>query len=167
MTWRHLFPLHEAPKILQYVEDRDLWRWKLPNSRAVNAYIASWFNDRKFQRWNILSREIDHEFETVVIVGNAVLRAHQQMTEQACSYAHNVVIDGHNVPAVQSGVLQSEIGEHLLDKYPKAPFAAIYIQENNRTRWSLRAREGEHNVRRHSGKVQRRRTSVRRRLYDA
>ena len=146
MTWHHLFPLHEAPRILKYVEDRDLWRWQLPNSRAVNAYLDSWFNDRTFQRWNILSREIDHAFESTVVAGTTILRAHQKLIEQACSYAHTVIIDGHDVPAVQSGVLQSEIAEHLLEKYPEAPFAAIYIQEDHRTRWSLRARDGEHNV---------------------
>ena len=146
MTWDYLFPETEAPAILRYIEDRDLWRWELPHSREISAYIASWFNDRTFDRWNLLSHEIDHEFERVAIEGAAILRTHQQLIEQVCSYAHTVVIDGHEVPAAQSGILQSEIGEHLLEKYPKAPFAAIYVKENHRTRWSLRAREGGHNV---------------------
>ena len=146
MTWNHLFPQFEAPTILKYVEDRDLWKWELPQSREVSAYIASWFNDRTFIRWKILSREIDYEFNEVAISGSAILRTHQQLVEQACAYAHTVVIDGLEVPAVESGVLQSEIGEHLLQKFPGAPFAAIYVQEERRTRWSLRARDGRHNL---------------------
>jgi oligoribonuclease NrnB/cAMP/cGMP phosphodiesterase (DHH superfamily) len=40
LTWRTLFPNLPAPAILAYIEDKDLWRWRLPDSRAVAAGLA-------------------------------------------------------------------------------------------------------------------------------
>lgn len=59
LTWDYLFGINSTPRhteIIQdvwgyawksrpwyvdYVEDRDLWNWKLPNSREVNAYLMT------------------------------------------------------------------------------------------------------------------------------
>jgi hypothetical protein len=40
LAWRVLFPDRPMPPILAYVEDKDLWRWALPDSRAVAAGLA-------------------------------------------------------------------------------------------------------------------------------
>ena len=43
LAWRTLFPGRAMPDILPYVEDKDLWRWALPDSRAVAAGLARAF----------------------------------------------------------------------------------------------------------------------------
>ena len=48
LTWRTLFPDQPMPPILPYVEDKDLWRWLLPDSRAVAAGLAKAFAGLKF-----------------------------------------------------------------------------------------------------------------------
>ena len=40
LTWDTLFQGQPRPVFIDYVEDRDLWRWELPGSKAVNAYIG-------------------------------------------------------------------------------------------------------------------------------
>lgn len=40
------------PWIVDYVADRDLWRWKLPQSREINAYLRSIPQD--FKAWDAL-----------------------------------------------------------------------------------------------------------------
>lgn len=40
LAWRVLFPGKAMPPILPYIEDKDLWRWALPDSRAVAAGLA-------------------------------------------------------------------------------------------------------------------------------
>ena len=32
LAWKHFFPDEATPWLLEYVEDKDLWTWKLPNS---------------------------------------------------------------------------------------------------------------------------------------
>ena len=146
LAWRRFFPEQAAPALIEYVQDRDLWKWELPDSRAVSAYIGSWFDDRTFARWDVLDSEISSDYDRVVSEGYAILRASRQLVEQACDSAHIVSIDGHDVPAVNSAVLQSEIGERLRELYPGAPFAAIYTRQKKLTRWSLRSAGGGHDV---------------------
>ena len=54
MTWDAIHTDHdlhrERPWLVNYVEDRDLWRFKLPNSKEVNAYISS--RKQTFEEWN-------------------------------------------------------------------------------------------------------------------
>ena len=39
MAWDHFHPGTKRPWMIDYIQDRDLWAWKLPNSNAVNAYL--------------------------------------------------------------------------------------------------------------------------------
>lgn len=41
LTWDHFHPGEPRPWIVDYVEDRDLWRFKLPDSEAVGLFIRS------------------------------------------------------------------------------------------------------------------------------
>ena len=47
------------PGMDPYLEDRDLWRWKLPASRQVSAAIASYPFD--FEVWNHLAGGLEGE----------------------------------------------------------------------------------------------------------
>jgi len=49
LTWRTLFPTDIPPTILAYIEDKDLWRWALPDSRAVAAGLARAFAGTKVE----------------------------------------------------------------------------------------------------------------------
>ena len=147
LAWEHCFPDKPVPVILRYVQDRDLWTWELPDSRAVNAYIASWSGGGTFDRWDQMADEIAHSFGSVTMAGSAILRSQGQMVATTASQARYASIDGHRVPLVQSAVLASELGEKLLELHPDAPFAAIYCRDGATTvRYSLRARAGGHNV---------------------
>ena len=37
ITWEFFHPGKDAPKFIQYIEDRDLWKWELPYSREFAA----------------------------------------------------------------------------------------------------------------------------------
>jgi hypothetical protein len=41
LTWDTLFKGFARPDFVNYIEDRDLWRFQLPDSKAVNAYIGT------------------------------------------------------------------------------------------------------------------------------
>jgi len=42
LAWQYFMPNEPVPDLLRYVEDQDLWNWKLPHSDAVNAAIATY-----------------------------------------------------------------------------------------------------------------------------
>ena len=41
LTWDTLFPDQPRPWYVNYCEDRDLWNWKLPESKEVSGYIMA------------------------------------------------------------------------------------------------------------------------------
>ena len=37
LAWEYFHPGKEAPKFIQYIQDRDLWNWELPYSKEFSA----------------------------------------------------------------------------------------------------------------------------------
>ena len=50
MGWNYMHPGEEPPPLIGYVQDRDLWRFELPNSREVTAALGSY--PMEFEVWN-------------------------------------------------------------------------------------------------------------------
>jgi oligoribonuclease NrnB/cAMP/cGMP phosphodiesterase (DHH superfamily) len=142
LTWEHFYDKSgmRAPWLVDYTEDRDLWRWKLPDSRAVSAFLASHADD--FGRWDALSSIVPSTDAWMHIVGEgtAILRYQQQLVDAAVSFAVEKTIAGHKVLVVNSTVCASEIaGELAKDR----PFGVVWFQERGgKFVYSLRSREG-------------------------
>ena len=150
LTWLHFHPGVKIPRLIQYVQDRDLWLFKLPFSKEVNAVVRS-FNRvglDMFSEFEKLSNRLedDTEFLGIVNEGSAILKADQQNVEIVIKRSLSFVsIAGYsNIPAVNSSVYESEIGSRLLSLYPDAPFSAIYydVEGGTSVYWSLRSRSG-------------------------
>lgn len=130
--WAHESP---APWLLQYVQDKDLWHWALPGSREINAALASYPFD--FGIWDTLRKE------TLEAEGRAILRHENELVGKIAAEAVLVSFQGETVPAVQSAILTSQIGERLSDGYP---FCLIWHDRDGRRYYSLRSREGQTDV---------------------
>lgn len=111
LAWRHFFPDDDAPPLLAYVEDQDLWNWKLPSSREVNAAIAS--HSRSFQSWDVLA---SRGVEELASEGAPILRMQKREIERALRTAHPVTIGGHRLEAVNSRFQRAEIGHELASR---------------------------------------------------
>ena len=133
LTWEYFHGDQPSPWLVDYTEDRDLWKWALPNSKYVNAAIRSYPFD--FSVW-------DHELfaDEVVSEGKAICRYQQGIINEAVKNAVDVVIDGYTVPSLNTTVLHSEIGEALAQGRPFA--ATFFIRQDGKQVWSLRSREG-------------------------
>ena len=150
LTWRHFHPADPVPLLLQYVEDRDLWMNKLPDTKEVAAYVRAM--PRGFPAWDALSAEMDRWNETeitqphkpmVLAAGRAILRAQDGEVAQAVSRARMAVLGGYRVPIVNSTVHGSDVGDALCRKFSEAPFAAYYFDTADGQRgWGLRSRNG-------------------------
>lgn len=99
----------DVPTILLYVEDRDLWRFHLPYSEAVNAYIYTIPED--FERWN------EFNLNTAIESGMAILAYRDKIIDLAVKSAKLIVFDGIVTPVVNTTALASEIGNELCKHY--------------------------------------------------
>jgi hypothetical protein len=125
--WAHGTP---APWLLQYIQDKDLWHWALPGSREINAALASYPFD--FQLWNQFSQA------TLEQEGRAILRYEHELVGKLAAQAVMVTFQGETVPAVQSAVLTSQIGERLS---PHHPFCIMWHDRDGRRFFSMRSRQ--------------------------
>ncbi|MFW6089537.1 MAG: DHHA1 domain-containing protein [Gemmatimonadota bacterium] len=142
MAWDHFFGGAPVPPLVRYVEDRDLWRWEMPHSRQVNAWIAT--QRMEWDNWDALDWMLRNKGDVVVEKGDAVLEYQAQQVERICRNARTVVLDGHRVPAVNTSVLQSETGHRLAEGNP---FAVMWCQvDDGRYLVSLRSTDGGEDV---------------------
>lgn len=123
--------------LIDYTEDRDLWRWKLPHSKAVNAWLRSYPLD--FDVWDRLLA--DHPDETYltdrVEEGEAILRMEARVVEEHVKQAREIAFDGHRCLYVNATTLFSEIAGELAER---APIGACYRDRADGLRsWSLRS----------------------------
>lgn len=146
MAWDYFFPpssysmSNVVPDLVKYVEDRDLWRWSMPNSREVNAAIASY--DKTFEEFDRLyaALQVEHGYRELATEGSAILRYQGRLIESACKNAHEATIGGHSVLAVNTGVSISEVAERLAKD---RPFGVCYFRRaDGLWIYSLRSREG-------------------------
>lgn len=133
LAWRH-FRDGAPPHLVNYVEDRDLWRWELHRSREYNAAIRSYPFDLK--TWDILSTQLP---SLLMNQGEAILREQEKQVRGAVSAAVPISLAGHDVRIVNTTVHQSEIGGSLAHG---APFGATYMIVGDEVVVSLRSRDG-------------------------
>ena len=138
LTWDYFYGLSGMPTpwLVDYTEDRDLWLWKLPDSREISAALASIPFD--FAAWNLL-----HDTNArirMVVEGVAILRYQQQQVESLAKHAREIELDGHKVLCVNTPVLISEVAGKLAEN---RPFGMTYFETGDGKRvYSLRSREG-------------------------
>lgn len=136
LTWEYFFPGQPSPWLVDYTEDRDLWLWKLPESKELNAALASY--PQTFEQWDDLCAK--SKLGILCKEGAAILRYQRQTVESQAKNAVEIEMDGHRVLSLNATVLISEIGEKLAQG---RPFSATYfIRGDGKKVWSLRSREG-------------------------
>lgn len=146
LTWEY-FHKEPVPEMLLYVQDRDLWQWKMGFSKELNACL--WRGaTRDFQTWRVIHQlwhaGADSSVKDLYAGGKAICLADALTIEVLVRKPAWVRVLGWMVPAVNSPVLQSEIGHELLQRHAAAPFALVWwVESDGRHGFSARARGGE------------------------
>lgn len=131
----------ERPRLIDYVEDRDLWRFSLPNCREVHAACNSYPLDLETRKL-LMGRDI-HELASE---GGAILRYHNKLVESAARWAQRETIAGFDVPSVQCPTIEivSDLGHRLAKD---EPFAAVWVvKDDGSVQYSLRSTDDGEDV---------------------
>ena len=144
LTWEFLFKygLFQAvkykrvPKLVRYVQDRDHWKFELPDSKMINEGIR--LEPLTFEAWEQLEGRVEYLPSIVRDAGIVVQKRNQQIIDSHVAHAETVNFHGHDVKIVNCTVdLTSEICGALA---AGRPFAMAYFDKENGDRvYSLRS----------------------------
>lgn len=113
----------ERPPLVNYVEDRDLWKFALLHSRLVNAYIFA--HEYTFENWDELDNLMRNDPAAVIGSGAAIERKHHKdVAELVRVTKRRMVIGGHEVWCANLPYTLTSDAGNLMAK--GEPFAACY-----------------------------------------
>jgi oligoribonuclease NrnB/cAMP/cGMP phosphodiesterase (DHH superfamily) len=137
LAWRYLFGEQNVPNMILMIEDRDLWNWKLLDSKLLLTVLDSYPYD--FEVWDMLSAKMELEsssYSRLLMDGMAINRYKESVTKVILQTSHKLKILGLNIDAINSPYFQSELGATLcLGK----PYACVYSWDGDQYRFSLRS----------------------------
>ncbi len=134
LAWEHFYATAgmPVPWLVDYTEDRDLWRWELPNSWEVNAAVRSYPFD--FDIWNALHAS---DRATLVKEGAGILRAEAQTVAAHVRNASEIELAGDRVLCVNATTLISEIAGELAKGRPFG--VCFFVRADGKRVYSLRS----------------------------
>lgn len=135
LAWKYFHPNKPIPKLIEYIQDRDLWTFLLPYSKEVNSSIQSndLNSDCLYVFESLLNQMEDPSYiDQMKSEGSAILRAQKQAVDLAINRSCLLIsLGGYDIPACNSSIYESEIAARLLDKFPNSPFAAAFYYSSN------------------------------------
>ena len=128
LTWKVLNGF--IPEVMKYIEDRDIWKWEIPDSLYVlTALDARVFNVLKPNEIVEELLELVENFpkEELAKEGQSMIEFKESVVQRLVNNSvHYIVLpSGHKLPAVNSSVFQSDIGNRLAEKFPEG-VACVY-----------------------------------------
>jgi hypothetical protein len=134
LTW-DILHRNARPWLIDFVEDRDLWRWKISKSKEANAWISACKRD-SFADWDRLSAT---PLADVISNGEAVLAFVDRYVSEMVEQARIIDFEGARVPIVNAPYINiSELVGKLAET---APFALGWFQRaDGLYAYSLRSR---------------------------
>jgi len=134
LAWNFFHPGKEPPKFLNYIEDRDLWKWELPYSREFSASFDMVPFD--FDEFDTFCD--DSVFDDAIKRGSYILAYSKTVVKKICDKAVKRQFEDKSVMIVNSSHWMSEIGNRLSQD---CDFAVVWFfdHDSRQTIVSLRS----------------------------
>lgn len=137
LAWDYFFPNEPRPWLVDYVEDRDLWKKAITNSDTINAYIACLEFD--FKVWDEANNK---KVQDIYEYGKIAEMKTEQYIREVCKNVYFVDIVYLNdkdaaryfrkIPTVNICQVDcSEVMAHLLVLYPSSPFSMYWFKRHD------------------------------------
>ncbi len=146
LTWEFCFPDDPMPEFVQFVEDRDLWRFRLKNTRPFSLYLRAM--PMTFEAWDEVAREWANEPENVMAKAYAIEHFYDQKIAEIIPTATlRAVGKWKDVPVAHAPyAFASDLANALLRAHPDAPFAAVVVDAYGARTYSLRSEDSRQDV---------------------
>ncbi|MEX3983857.1 DHHA1 domain-containing protein [Paraburkholderia sp. EG287A] len=142
LAWEHFHPTEPLPRMLECIEDRDLWAWRLPDAANALSYLDTLPHD--FEVWDRAARCTPQAWATLVEQGELMQRKFMWVVSTVARAAEPVCfcgVHGHKVElGAASGLLASDVGHAVYEK--SGTFAMLWSIGGGKLKVSLRSKPG-------------------------
>lgn len=125
IAWDFFNDPSPRPNLVDYVGDRDLWKFALPLSREVNAFVFA--HEYTFKNWDYLHAQLrdSMDIQRIGDMGGAIeLKHHKDVAELVAVTKRRMTIGGKSVPVANIPYTLTSDAGHLMAQ--SEPFAACY-----------------------------------------
>lgn len=139
LAWQYFHPKKKVPLLIRYLEDGDLWRFKLPQAKALLPYVYSRPFD--FREYDVLLKRMEsaRERKYFITLGKTLADYDAILVEEAVDRAELVQFGKYQALAVNSAAKRhhSEVGNALVKARP--PVGIVWRIERGMIEVSLRS----------------------------
>lgn len=139
IAWEYFHPDDPVPQLLLHVQDRDLSRFALANTREITTCVLSY--PYNFYGWSWFAALCDSNrgIKDLITDGKAIERQrHKDITDFLKSNTRQMTIGGMTVPVANMPHNIASDAAHVLAA--NAPFGACYFDRADERVFSLRSR---------------------------
>ena len=143
MAWEFLFPNTEVPPVLLYIQDRDIWAWKMPMSREVSEVMARAYDwsqplDEQLARVTENNRMLREEFDKVTVKGSIIRETTERLVAAHADSWFWVTVNDVEIPAAFCHpVLASDTGNVLASLPENEEKTAVCISAGHDGKYGL------------------------------
>lgn len=164
LSWNYIYPNIERPWFIDYIADRDLWTFKLPNSRLINMalfefdYINFKGLDKLYKKYNT-ENEKEKFFENTLLPNIKIINEkNNKIIENTIQRASKAKITINDITYIiwisfsTLGILKSDLGNRLMniefndDTEPDFVAVVEYNFPNDEWWYSLRSKSDKTDV---------------------
>lgn len=130
--------------VLRYIEDRDLWKFQLPESRAVNAWLHAYVDIGTESQQQLVS-DVQFCIDTLEMAPWKIIKEGQLLLAQREDYCAAIAstamihTEAQVITCNCPHVFASDVAELLRKRYPNMAMFMLYQVANGELRVSFRA----------------------------
>lgn len=123
--------------VVSAVQDRDLWLFKLPDTKVIFEAINGLEGDFNVQMGRLIYDYTEEKYQGLLTKANISLELRERLASDYVDHASMIEYNGHVVPVINIPPnFTSRVGELLANEHP---FAIIYNIKGDKVNCSLRS----------------------------
>lgn len=144
LAWRYFHGSKKIPMLLRYIEDRDLWRFKMPKAKEILA--GTNFSEEStytFKGFDLLVRNFEKVTyrKKCIEDGKIVRSVFDGINKNIANHADEAIFEGRKCYVVNSPhMFASEVGNNLVQRKKGVGIAIIWYSESGVIKVSLRSK---------------------------
>jgi oligoribonuclease NrnB/cAMP/cGMP phosphodiesterase (DHH superfamily) len=144
LTWEHYHPSSTAPQLLLHIQDRDLWKFELKDTKEVSAALM--LNPFDFEVWTMLLRP-GPKFQRLIHDGEVLLAKQDldidRIIDNWLETPRYIMFEDHKVPVLNYTQLEliSETLHRLIEE-SHCGVAASWLCKGDSYVYSVRSNDG-------------------------